>query len=375
MFTGTQLLPGNQVLIASTDGIIQSLVHADDAGDDVQQVEGILSPGFINCHCHLELSHMQGIIPEKTGLIDFVFKIVTQRHTDENKIASAIETAESDMINNGIVAVGDIVNNPTTLKQKHKNRITYYNFIEASGWLPSIAESRLQRSVELLHLFQADHTTSIVPHAPYSVSQNLWQTISPYFNSKTITIHNQETAFEDDLFLNNTGNFVEMYRMMNIDHSFYKPTGKSSLQSYYPSLHNAAKILLVHNTFTKPNDIQFATAEAVKNSQQLFWCLCINANLYIEDALPPIDQLMANNCSIVLGTDSLASNHALSIWNEIKTIQRNYPTIALEIMLTWATHNGAQALNIADKFGSFDAGMQPGIIAINPEKNTVSRLL
>src|SRR5437868_4736036 len=146
LFTGTEMLDNNSVLITTEEGIIEDIVTEKDAGDNVQYFHGMFTPGFINSHCHLELSHMKGLIPENTGLIDFVFKVVTERHFDEDEILEAISEAEDEMLANGIVAVGDICNNTLTLSQKLKGRLAYYNFIEVSGWLPQIAEQRFNRS-------------------------------------------------------------------------------------------------------------------------------------------------------------------------------------------------------------------------------------
>jgi cytosine/adenosine deaminase-related metal-dependent hydrolase len=207
--------------------------------------------------------------------------------------------------------------------------------------------------------------TSLVPHAPYSVSDELWNLLQPFFINKTISIHNQETSFEDELFIQNAGDFVRMYQLMKTDHSFFKPTGKSSLQSYFDKLCNAKNIILVHNTFTTEADILYSSQLAAQNLQQLSWCLCINANLYIENAIPPVDLLVRNNCKIVLGTDSLASNWSLNILDEIKNIQKNFPHISTRQLLQWATINGAQALQMDNKLGSFQKGKQPGVILLD----------
>ena len=393
LFTGTEMLDNNSVLITNEQGIVEDIVTKKEAGEDIQYFKGILSPGFVNCHCHLELSHMKGLIPEKTGLVDFVFKVVTERHFDEEDILDAIKKAEDEMYANGIVAVGDICNNTSTLSQKLKGRLAYYNFIEVFGWSPQVAEERFQNSKmhydEFVNskspmvkgqwsMVNKERTTnykpqttnyklqtSLVPHAPYSVSDELWNLLKPFFINKTISIHNQETSFEDELFIQNAGDFVRMYQLMKTDHSFFKPTGKSSLQSYFDKLCNAKNIILVHNTFTTEADILYSSQLAAQNSQQLSWCLCINANLYIENAIPPVDLLVRNNCKIVLGTDSLASNWSLNILDEIKNIQKNFPHISTQQLLQWATINGAQALQMDNKLGSFQKGKQPGVILLD----------
>jgi aminodeoxyfutalosine deaminase len=379
LFTGTETLDDNYVLICNTKGKVEEIIDVAEAGDDVQKLQGILSPGFVNCHCHLELSHMRGLIPEKTGLIDFVFLVVTQRHFPDEEILEAIAKAEDEMLANGIVAVGDICNNLLTLPQKQKHSLQYYNFVEASGWVPVIAEQRFLRSKQYYEAFTEVSPTSIVPHAPYSVSNELWNLLTPYFENKVASIHNQETAFEDELFLQNKGDFVRMYEMMKIDHSFYEPSGKTSLQTYFSKLEKAEQVLLVHNTFTKEEDVLFLKELRKEN---VSFCLCINANQYIENSVPPINIFRKHNCNIVLGTDSLASNWSLSIMDEIKTIQKHFPSIPLEEMLTWATYNGAKALQMDDRLGTFEKGKQPGVVLISNiqegvinEQTTATRVL
>lgn len=366
LFTGTDMLDSTHVLVTDNNGRIESIIDHADAGGDIQQFAGILCPGFINCHCHLELSHMKGLVPEGTGLIDFVFTIVNERHFPDDAIAEAIAHAEDEMLTNGIVGVGDICNNMSTLQQKLKGRLDYYNFIEVSGWLPSVAQARFERSLTVYQAFgQQGRATarmqqSLSPHAPYSVSDELWKLLAPRFTGRTITIHNQETAFEDELFLSGGGDFNRMYGMMNLDTSFFQPTGTSSLQSYLPKMDNARQLLLVHNTFTGKDDLDFATG----TRHAIHFCICINANLYIEKKVPPIHLLRENTCNLVIGTDSLASNHSLSVLDELKAINENFPLIPLPDMLQWATINGARALQMDDRLGSFEKGKVPGVLLL-----------
>ena len=124
----------------------------------------------------------------------------------------------------------------------------------------------------------------------------------------------------------------------------------------------------MHDTFTKQADIDFLNRvlklRTPGSQPQTFFCLCVNANQYIEDALPPIELFRRNNCTIVLGTDSLASNWSLSILDEIKTIRKNLPKIPLEEILGWATINGAKALGMANALGSFEKGKRPGAVLL-----------
>jgi cytosine/adenosine deaminase-related metal-dependent hydrolase len=376
IFTGTEMLPDDFVLITEADGTIENVVAINDAGDGIQQSAGIITPGFINTHCHIELSHMKGLIPERTGLIDFVFSIVGLRHFEEEKILDAIQNAENEMLQNGIVAVGDICNTTHSIYQKKQSKLYWYNFIEISGWLPQIAEKRFEQMRAVEQEFKTSNShqqIALVPHAPYSVSDKLWNLIRDGFTNKTISIHNQETIAEDELFKYGTGDFNRMYSMMNIRNIDFQPSGKSSIQTYFPKLNQAKNIILVHNTFTTEEDIQFIKHSSLATGNSLYFCLCSNANLYIENTLPNIEMLRANNVNIVLGTDSLASNWSLSIADEIQTIRKNFPAIPLAEILQWATLNGAKALQMEDRLGSFEKGKKPGVVLLND--GAVRRLL
>ena len=380
IFDGYHFLEDDKVLITDEEGVIEDIVSTQEAGDDVQQFSGILSPGFINCHCHLELSHMRGLIPEQTGLVSFILNVVQQRHFPEEEILQAIEKAEDEMLANGIVAVGDICNNALTIPQKIKGRVYYHNFIEASGFNPQIAEQRFQRAKSIYEKYQDvffrndQHPPlgagGIVPHAPYSVADELWKLIINFPGNHLFTIHNQETAGENEWFLNKQGEFSYLYEKMNIDISFFKPSGKSSLQTYLPKFLNNQSLILVHNVNTSKDDIVFAK----QNGKQLYWCLCPNANQYITRQLPDIDLLIKHDCEIVLGTDSLASNHQLNILEEIKTIRQFFPQIEIEKMLKWATSNGAKALQMDSLLGSFEKGKRPGVVLNNGNFTTIKRL-
>lgn len=396
IFDGYRLLQ-DHVLIVAPDGKIEAVVPGFDAGDGIEKLNGILTPGFINCHCHLELSHMKGKIPERTGLVDFVFKVVTERSATDETIAQAIADAEQEMKENGIVAVGDICNNASTLSQKQKAALHYYNFIEASGWLPSVSEGRFERAKALLEAFiwqsanenlqvqqrpnnkPQNPNCSIVPHAPYSVSNELWERIQPYFKNKVVSIHNQEAACEDEFFRQGTGDFKRMYQLMKIDNTHHLPSNKSSLQSYYNKLTGAEKIILVHNTFSKQEDIDFTNSQLSiagdnRKQSQTFFCLCVNANQYIEGTMPPVDLFRKNNCKLVLGTDSLASNRSLNMLDEIKTILRHFPNVPLEEILGWVTINGASALGFDDQLGSFEKGKKPGVVLFSDHDFQVKKL-
>jgi aminodeoxyfutalosine deaminase len=364
IFNGKEFLEQHYVLITTEDGTIVDCLPAFDAGEGIETFSGILSPGFVNCHCHLELSHLKGLIPEKKGLIDFVLRVVTQGDFPEEEILDAIASAESQMFRNGIVVTGDICNNLLTIAQKTKKRLAYHNFVEVSGWNPAIASSRLAKSKSIFDDFRnlpdGNKRTSINPHAPYSVSDTLWKMMLSFFDDQIITMHNQESPWEDQLFEKGNGEALRLYNHMHLENIEFKASGRSSFQTILPRLSRAKKIILVHNTFTQSDDLVHLEDNPI-NPALLYWCLCPKANLYIEGSMPPVSLLRNAKASIVLGTDSLASNNSLSILDEIKTLLHYNPEIPSNELLQWSTFNGAHALGFEDQYGSFLQGKRPGI--------------
>ena len=361
IFTGTELLEDQLVLITQKDGTIEALVGIEDAGDEVQNFEGILTPGFINAHCHLELSHMKGMIPAHTGLQEFVKQIVGLRKVEDGIIQQAIGSAEDEMYNNGIVAVGDICNTLDTLSIKQKHKLAYYSFVELYDLDPTRSNDKINAGLKIQEAFEQNCVrASLVPHAPYSVSFNLWKLLTNYFGAHTITMHNQETIDENEFFEKKSGSFLGMYERTKVSLDFFEATGLSSLQSVLPYFKKAARSILVHNSFTSKEDIKAVQKEMPHS----FWCLCPNANQYIEQTMPPIELLRASGAEIVIGTDSYASNWSLNILDELKTIQKHTPSIPLAEMLSWATMNGARALQMEKGLGSFEKGKKPGIVLI-----------
>ena len=369
LFDGHKMRHHDKVLIIRADGTFEAMVDETRAGEDIERFPGMITPGFINCHCHLELSHLKSRIPQQQGLVNFVLSVVAQRNQPEEQRQEAMRSAENSMLESGIVAVGDICNNEDTRNVKQAKRLAYYNFIEVLGWNPRQASERFEACLQLAEQFSREESdqnhVSISPHAPYSVSEELWNLMKPGFKNKTITIHNQESAAENEFFHDRSGDLVRLYERMKIPTEHFTSPGTSSLAYYLPKLKEAGKILLVHNTYTEEADIR----NACTFSDALFFCFCPNANLYIENRLPDIPVFVKNNTRIVLGTDSLASNHQLSILEEMKTVKMNFPNIPTAELLVWATSNGAEALSFEDKLGSFSEGKKPGVVLIENLRN------
>ncbi len=368
LFDGYKFLGENKVLLLHLNGTVEVIIDESEAGDDIEKVEGIICPGFINAHCHIELSHLKNVIPKNTGLVDFILQILKNRNADNAVKQASMSLAALEMYESGIVAVGDICNTTDSIFIKKNSPMYWQNFIEVSGFVSSLASKRFEDVQVVFNEFEKSlSNNTIVPHAAYSVSKNLFGLINEVASKKVISIHNQETLQENVFLQYKQGDFLRLYETLGIDISTFEPAEKTSFQYWLTQLCNADKIISVHNTFISQADINFANNFLPSTS--IYYCICPNANLYIENTLPPVALLMKNDCNIVLGTDSYASNTQLNIYEEIKTIQQNFPAIGLETLLRWATINGAKALGIDDEFGSFEKGKKPGIILLDNVKS------
>ncbi|WP_316797059.1 amidohydrolase family protein [Pedobacter agri] len=349
----------NGVIAVNHDGEIKEILTAAAAQNlnlEIKKHKGAIVPGFINTHCHLELSHMLGQIPEHTGLVKFVQTIIKSRQANAEQVNIAMQNADAKMFENGIVAVGDISNQIASKDIKQNSKIYYHTFVEAMGFNPERANAIMDYATGIKNEF-SPLPASVVPHAPYSVSPALFGLINEAAEKEEtfISVHNQETTNENDFFKNKTGGFLELYKFLGLNINFFEPSNKTSLQTWLPYI-KKQKTLLVHNTFSSKADIEFAK----QNHQDLYWCLCPQANLYIENTLPNVDLLLSENIKITLGTDSLASNQQLNILSEMKILQQ-YKNVAFETLLLWATLNGAGFLGLSNQYGSIDAGKNPGL--------------
>ncbi|MFM6976656.1 MAG: amidohydrolase family protein [Sphingobacteriaceae bacterium] len=361
-------LPNGTVALSDQGEVIG--IYAKDStellGKSIEKLKGILVPGFINTHTHLELAHLRGQLPQKKGLIVFIKGVLGLRQFAEEERTEAMKAADQEMYDNGIVAVGDIANHAGSKTVKEESKLHYHTFIELIGINPDQAKTVFQNGLKLKEQF-APLPNSLTPHAPYSVSKELLREIYNHCkkHDNPISIHNQETEEENKFFRYKTGQFLDLYEHLKQDISFFKPQARNSLQTFTPSFPENQPILLVHNTYTSLKDLYFVK----RFNRDVYWCFCPKANLYIEDRLPKVDLFLPQDFTITLGTDSYASNDKLCILSELKTLHEHFPHLQLVDTIKWATINGAKYLGVADRFGTLEKGKKPGLNLITYTEN------
>lgn len=368
-------ITADYIITATGDILKDHLILLDDIGkilsidpsnqhesSDIEHHQGVLIPGFINTHCHLELSHMKGKVATGTKLIPFITNVVQFRDMAEEEIMAAIDRADQEMYEGGIVAVGDISNKLDTAARKTKSSIRYYTFVEMFDFLQDAAAEQCVENNLPVYTGQSQENgnrRSAVPHAPYTVSKALFANINELNQGQgTVSIHNQETPPENELFEHKTGDFLQFYQGFNIPLDQFSATGQTAIHYALEHMDPRCRTLFVHNTLSTPADIAAAQAWGQNG---VYWATCANANLYIENRLPYYQYFLDANAKMTIGTDSLTSNWQLSVLEELKTIHQYQSYIPFPTLIQWATLNGAEALQFDEDLGSIEVGKTPGI--------------
>jgi cytosine/adenosine deaminase-related metal-dependent hydrolase len=329
------------VITAGDDGTI---VSVEDTGGSLKEsartefYNGIIIPGLVNCHNHLELSHLGGQIPAGGGLQQFITAVRGQRAAEPRDIAAAAEKAEKMMMSEGTVACGDISNGIASFEIKERSSIEWITFIEVFGSDPLIAAARISEALAVSSAAESSGLKHhITPHSLYSSSEELFSHILSHIAPESIlSLHFLESDEE---------------RKMTDDHA----SRALALAA------RCRRLILVHNTV-----ITRTEAELMAAAGNTWFCLCPSSNLQITNTPPPAHLLREVTGRIVIGTDSLASNNSLSILTEMRLLHDAAPELPLGEIIRWGTLNGAMALGLEETLGSLEPGKRPGLLLLEP---------
>lgn len=373
LYTPRGFLRGG-ILSVDAEGRIAAVETSDrvDSLPGVEFYSGILIPGTVNAHCHLELSHLQGAVPAGCGLAAFaraVGMLRRSRTPQEREEAARYRIAR--MRAEGTVAVGDTCNGTGTFRIKRESPLYFHNFLELFG-LRTTSAGPLEPLAETCRAYGLPF--SVTPHSTYSLSRDVFSrtaddgrkdeadgTFVPHSSGDTrgkgaemsgpLSIHFMESEEERALY-RGEGALWEWYRECGLPADF---TGEGSpAERILRLVPRDRNLLLVHGTFATEEEI--ATLQE-HFGERLTWVLCPRSNAYVTGGYPPVELLRRHGARIALGTDSAASNGTLSMLGEMQTLKG----IPLEELLGWATAGGARALGIDDRYGSLEAGKRPGV--------------
>jgi len=376
IFDGEKFLRENAVVL-NENKIVDIIYIPNESIEQYSSIEveeGILVPGFVNTHCHLELSYLQNVFSPQCKMAGFLKQIISKRNSfsDDEKKEKA-KYWDNKMFENGIVAVGDIVNSTVTLDIKVNSQIKYQNFVEVFGLSEIHHDKIFFNATEMLKQFQIKNLKAqLVPHAPYSLSESLWKYLINYLskeNSKKIlSFHFFESSDEKEILDGNYSN--SLFNFFSNEFCYSEDYLKNLFQTFWKKFEKILEIsdslLLVHNTYLNTKFLYKLT----KYLDKIYFCLCPNANLFIEGKLPDLHLIQQFSDKICIGTDSLASNYNLSIVDEINTLLNNF-NVSIETILKYATSNGAKALGLEKEIGYIKKNYSTPFNLINIKERSV----
>ncbi len=349
------------------DGTIVSVGECEDVGKEETFYKGALVPGFVNTHCHIELSHLQGKFAKKTGMAGFIDQINALRDiSDRTSRMECIRKWMDRLWSQGVSAMGDISNGDESFPAKAASPMYTRTFLEVFGSEPEdcakVMESvgQLQEKVARYGLDAAP-----TPHSCYTMSPELLTAASrAALDSGYLSYHSQESLQEEQMLVSGSGALYENRKRLGM--STPPVTGRPSLFYFLDrigKIHPAPfeeHILLVHEVCLT-EEAADAVNDKLKNA---FVALCPMSNIFIHDTLPPVALMRRKGMKITVGTDSLSSNDTLDIVGEMHCLQKAFPYISLGEILTWACRNGALFLGKEKGLGTIAPGKRPGIVLI-----------
>ena len=348
-----------------TDGTV---VAVGKCKEDEEVLKGALVPGFVNAHCHVELSHLYKKFRKGTGMAGFIDQINELRDWAGKEAKTALVKEWMDkMWADGVSAMADISNDDSSFDVKKSHNMYTRTFLEVFGSEPEMCEGVMADVTALNKVAdEAGIDAAPTPHSCYTMSpQLLSASAAAGLEKGFISYHSQESQEEEDLLRSGSGAMYENRKRSGM--STPPVTGESSLKYFIDRLADAAPapydqhILLVHNVCLAQEDIE--AAKKVMNN--VYWVVCPLSNIFIHNALPPIPLMRENGLAIALGTDSLSSNDDLDMVKEMYCLHKNFPEVPMGEILTWASLNGARFLAKDDQLGSIVPGKKPGIVRIS----------
>ena len=344
------------------------IVAVGECGPDDEVLSGAIVPGFVNSHCHIELSHLHGKFRKGTGMAGFIDQINALRDWAGADVKARLTQEWMDkMWKDGVSAMSDISNDDSSFKVKSSHKLYTRTFLEVFGSEPEMCEGVMADVTALKAAADAEGIDAApTPHSCYTMSPQLLSASSAAgLESGYLSYHSQESQEEEDLLISGSGAMYENRKRSGM--STPPVTGESSLKYFIDRL-AAAKpapydehILLVHNVCLKQDDID--AAKKVMNN--VYWAICPLSNIFIHNALPPVPLMRRNGLAITVGTDSLSSNDDLDMVKELFCIRQNFSEIPMNEILVWACLNGARFLSKEKALGSLTPGKTPGIVFVS----------
>jgi cytosine/adenosine deaminase-related metal-dependent hydrolase len=376
IFHADAILPGEEApirdgaVVVAGDGEVLDVGPASgvlprNAGAPVERLHGVLLPGLVNAHTHVELSSLRGKVSGGHGFVPWVGQMMGLRASERPEDdAEAIERGVVEMENSGTIAVGEVTNTLAAVGALARHGIGGAVFHEVFGMgreralakLAAMAEERSSLAAEWrTHGF----TVGPAPHTVYTTHPDAIRAAlaeSRATGSRT-TVHLAEHAAERIFLLHGKGPFFDFATRMRFPVESFPVPHKGPVEFAAELGLLAPDVLLVHLTDIRSQELDRVAASGANV------VLCPRSNLFIEMKLPPLLELLKVGIIPALGTDSLASNASLDVLAEARALADRFPSVSASLLVQMATAAGARALGRPD-LGRLAKGLRPSLLAI-----------
>jgi aminodeoxyfutalosine deaminase len=335
-------LPGGRVAVES--GRIFWVGGKDDPGSPAGEARdlgpGVLLPGLVNAHCHLELSHLGGEVPTGSGFVPWVESVVALRHRLPEALVRQ-RTAEGIRFleEHATVAVGDVSNSLSHLELLAASQLRAVVFHELLAWDPARAEATLAGALERLASTPPAVEVRLAAHAPHSVSPELLRRLAAQGPG---AIHLAESREEVRFLETGDGPWAEFLVRRGLGHVAFEAPGVS------PARHVDIQGLLrpglvaAHGVHVDAGDRELLARRGV------FVVVCPRSNRNLGVGTADVSALLAAGVRLALGTDSLASVETLDVLEDASLVARQFPGVDRAAIVRMATAGGAEALGLRD---------------------------
>jgi cytosine/adenosine deaminase-related metal-dependent hydrolase len=348
------------------DGIIRGVDQSVDR-DAVDLGSVAILPALVNAHTHLELSWMRGLVEPGHSMPLWAERLMRLRATDEQpqknteehrrgQIEAAIAAARAA----GTGLVGDVTNTFAACQPLAQSGIGGAVFRELLGFRSAAAESLMAAAEAEMAQMPPDPrlNTTIVPHAPYSVSPALFALMAARAGGGTMSIHLGESREEVEFLHTGRGEWRRILEMLGVWDDGWEVPGCGPVEYI-------ARFGLVGPNLLAVHGVQFTDDElAVLARAGATVVACPRSNRWTGAGEPPVERFYASGVRVAVGTDSLASVEDLNVFAELAEMRRLAPSVSADRLLESATRTGAEALGFGQEFGTLESGKHAAIIAV-----------
>lgn len=342
-------------------------------------------PGFINAHTHLELTHFSSwrlrtnIDYNPRSFTDWIIQLIKiARGLTPDDYPPSLREGIRMCLESGTTAVGEIVTNPALAGLYGASRLTGRLYFEVLGQEQGRFNDKLSGALAAAaSAAGGSMAAGLSPHSPYTLGEQHLPTVtkSALEHGLPLTIHLSESSAETDFVFDSSGALAsDFYPFVDWERYLTHPRRCTSTELLDRHGLLTPDTLAVHCVHVNLADARILKERGVSIA------LCPRSNDKLDVGLAPVALFRKLGIPLALGTDSLASNDSLSLWDEMRYALETFPNdLTAQDVLRMVTSGAASALKISASHGSLQVGMRADFqvveISDSGEKGLLERIV